>query len=259
MTKHIAVILTFCILLFGCSAHIEPTASVPTSSSTSVLSSSGQSQSAVTGPDTSIFIDMSGKALDMEDIKSIQLNYALGWNFDNEGYVAIRKEDVVGNCTVVGATGDYYLQYNREPPPTLVCDQNEYWVECEEELAGVLQVSGENITFFPYENPGNNFLLLCDREENELYYSNQRSISGNNGDIKVQPIGIVIWIDQSAVTKIPALGDQHDDTPRNYDANIKFTGISFAAISHGEGDKVFGTRATGDINNMDAITIHEQL
>lgn len=259
MKKLSTAILTFGILLFGCSAPIGPTISEPTSNSPSELSGSSQSQFAVTGQDTPIFIDMSGKALKMEDIKSIRLNYALGWNFDNEGYVTIRKEDVVGNCTVAGVSSDYYMQDHREAPPTLVCDQNEYWVECQDEIAGVLQVSDESVTFFPYENPGNNFLFLCDRKENELYFSKKSYIPGENGDIKVQPIGIVLWLDQGTVNSIPSLGDPPDDTPRNYDAGIKFISISFSAISHGDGDKVFGTRVTGEIQNMDSVTIHKQL
>lgn len=221
------------------------------------------------------FTDLSGDAITIEeeDIKSLNLTYAMGWNFDAEGYRTIRRGDTMGNGTVIETASAYHIQYKEDPfynreihadgLPGIICNGNAYWIECNDTISGVIQISGDSVAFFPYDNPGNNFLLLCIRdEENEKIFSESSYIHVNDSNkVKVQPIGIVLQMDSddNIVSEISGFEADKNLIPQYYDADVNFLEIGFSAISDGEGAEIFGTRASGRIESIDSISVKSKL
>ncbi len=263
MNKLIAALAVLLVVLCGCGGAAvpdEPSATMDGTRQTDVWSN---------------LTDISGAVIDLEkqNIKSLNLNYALGWNFDAEGYRTIRRGDTVGLCTVTEAVAGYHVLYEGDAfynvygkgdgLPVVICNRNDYWLECNGEISGILQISGNSIVFFAYDNPGNNFLLLCIRnEENEAVFSDTSHIHGKDSkEVKVQPIGIVLnnEEDSAVISQLPDLGAEETDSPRYYDAQVDFISLSFSAISDGEDAEIFGTRAWGSIESARSITIRSKL
>ncbi len=220
------------------------------------------------------FTDISGDviALEHKDIKNLELTYALGWNFDAEGYRTIRQGDIVGSCTVTEVASSYHVIYEDgafygtyskgDGLPVVICNGNGYWVECNDTISGILQISGDSVVFFPYDKPGKNFLFLCIREEgNEEVFANTSHIHINDDkEVKVQPIGIVLhFYDGDIISEIPGLETGENLNPQYYEAEILFDGISFSALSDGEDAEIFGTRARGSIESYDSISVLSSL
>lgn len=220
------------------------------------------------------FYDLSGDRIDLEneDIKGIQVNYAIGWNFDFNGYKKIRKGTQLGECFVTETLSDYYIEYQNNPP-SIICNKNSYWVRCSNTIDGVLEISKQDILFYPYyDKQGGNFLFVCERNENnEEAFSNKSKILINNQTINIQPIAISSNILKSDdfIDKISSyIGIKANsyntlisniETPIYIDTEIKFSdGISFFPHSDGEGTGLEGTFATGFINTINDITIKQQ-
>ncbi len=261
MIRLIAATFVLIVVLCGCGG-----AAVPDEPSVTM---EGASQTDV----WSNLTDISGAVIDFEkqDIKSLNLNYALGWNFDAEGYHTIRRGDTVGLCTVTEAVAGYHVLYEGDAfynvygkgdgLPVVICNRNDYWLECNGAISGILQISGGSIVFFPYDNPGNNFLLLSIRnEENEAVFADTSHILINGKDVQVQPIGIVLSNEEdgAVISQLPDLGAEETDSPQYYDAQVDFISMSFSAISDGEDAEIFGTRAWGSIDSARSITIRSK-
>ncbi len=261
MKRLIAATFVLVVVLCGCGGAAvpdEPSVTMEGASQTDVWSS---------------LKDISGAVIDFEkqNIKSLNINYALGWNFDAEGYRTIRRGDTVGLCTVTEAVASYHVLYEGDAfynvygkgdgLPVVICNRNDYWLECNGAISGILQISGDSIVFFPYDNPGNNFLLLSIRnEENEAVFADTSHILINGKDVQVQPIGIVLnnEEDGSVVSTVPGLDAGDIDSPQYYDAQVDFISLNFSAISDGEDAEIFGTRAWGSIDSARSITIRSK-
>ena len=251
MRKRMAIVLLILIILCGCGAHeIPPSEPVKPES--------------VSGLVWNSFRDMSGESVVFDHIKRITLNYALGWNLDQEGYIKLEPGTVFGNYIVTAASAGYFIQRDSDDRLSLVCDQTSYLVECQESIPGILQIADDTVQFFPYEDPGNNLLFIHYRQSNDAEIFAESSIvsTGNGDTIRIQPVGISLAgdnsvIEESIITEL--LPFDNEASLRWYDVNIRFNEIQLLGFCDGEGIEVFRTNVIGCIYDADFITINRQL
>lgn len=264
-------VLATAILLFGCSAGGEKTVEPPLEPPSAPEQSTGHEE-ALPPP----FADMSGKALDTDDTKQItfglgadvadielsdgwELDYALGWNFDNDGYTQIKKGDVIGGLTITEASSIYYIDNFSDALTVTFCGDNRYTADCGGTISGVIKTDGNSLILYPYNIDGNNFLFLCERDESgEDVFNALRYLrtSDRLGYTLVQPVGIVLQKEGDLFTKddIASLGLTLN---AYYNADVKVETITSSAECHGYASEIFGTRTWATVKGLESITISD--
>lgn len=285
--KKLIPLLASLMLICGCSASPPSLPAAQTSSVNQTDSSSqtsSQSQPDQTSGESPAqgfygwndFRDLSGELIDFsnKDVKGIDVNYSVGWNQDSSGYKKIRRGDKVGGYDVVEVAANYYIEYRKEGPPAVICNRNDYTVECGNVLPGVLVINQDGINFYAYYNKQKeNFFFICERNaDSEREFADQSTFSVSGGKtIHVQPIHIACqaFTDTQFIKEITKMAiGKTSDNPEFYstltesvylDAEITFESINFYPFSDGEGAGIFGTRAVGFVNSIDKIKVKSKL
>ena len=240
----------FILILVGCS-----TENAPDKSGSSVVSSA---PAALT---LEGFFDMAGEPLLFEEssINAIILDYAVGWNFDQKGYVKIRAGSEVGNCKVIAATSRYWIQYLPDGNMTLVCDQSDISLDCLEPLTGILAITSEEIRFHPYSSPNGNFWSLCPRSKKSEELNRNAAILPVEDGIPVQFLSFPLFLDNQHLTWRDLNLNDPGTEVFYYTATIEPSSLNFYAFTQGEGTQVFEDRATCYITSADKIILGRPL
>lgn len=213
------------------------------------------------------FTDLSGRPFDLDGtaIQSFNLNYALGWNFDQEGYQKIVADSEVGGYTVGTASSSYSIWYQQN---RVDCIANSYSLSRGQLMKGILKTN-ENVTdFYPYPNEtGDNFLFLCERTEatEQEFIEASTIVLADGRAVSVQPIPIRIavpkdvgdgtFLSSSTLEKLVGktlVPVDHLDTVY-LEAEVRFEpgSIEFHLIYEGYGDVIHGTEASGFVENVE--------
>lgn len=208
--------------------------------------------------DSDYFKDFAGNIVNFEDetIQSVNLNYALGWNFQSEGYKKIFRMDSINGFFVSDISSNYYIDYLNSK---LVCNKNTLTLSCEDDhvlISGIIRFTGEEALFYPFENE-ENFLFMCPRSvEAEKEFKDKSVLSFSDGkEYKVQPIHIacnMINDDGSNSLIDKAFLSEYAEMNLNdldyIEVEMGFIGMYFFTFSDGEGSEIYGTRATGSVD-----------
>ena len=275
MKKFIALLLLFS-LLSGCAAETQPSSSESLPESSEALSS-GESESlseeSVAGPffeRWSGFTDLSGQLLDLDGtaVKSFDLNYALGWNFDEEGYRKITIDSEVGGFPVGSISSSYYVSYNSDLTATAICSENSYYIGQIELMKGILKADGDGSEFYPYPNEaGNNFLFVCERTELEEEAFREASVIvlADGREVTVQPVPIGVGVSTEDGRKTPVTTAMLEELAGKtlvpdaqssvvyLEVEIRFEpgSVYFYPLSDGEGGGIWDTVAVGAIESVE--------
>ena len=270
MKKGIACILILLMSFSGCAPMAQPESVWDSSGDLSSAPSESPSETSAADPFLERwggFTDLSGKPIDLNGtvIQSFDLNYALGWNFDEEGYQRIVIDSEVGGYAVRMASSRYSIWYQQN---RVDCVANGYSLGRGQLMKGVLKVHDYGSVFYPYPSEkGNNFLFLCERTEDaEQWFKKESAIVLADGrEVSVQPIPIKVTIlaedGRGRVLSTSMLEELTgkalapiDHTDAVYlEAEVRFDpgSIEFHPIYEGYGDVIHRTEASGVVENME--------
>lgn len=220
------------------------------------------------------FCDLSGAPIDFSgtDVKSFDVRYALGWNFDAPGYRKLYQGDKIGDWEIQELHCKYYINYNNVgEPQSVLCDNNEYTVAGGKKLSGILMADKGGLGFYPYPDQSNhNFLFICERKEDfERTLADKSNLDvGNGKKVQVQPILIGIGgalEDSKLISRVSELlsGTPTYDAaffatlnePRYLKAEVQFSEITVYPYTVGEGAGIEGTRAIAYIADDNDIVV----
>lgn len=207
--------------------------------------------------------------LNGEDVKSFTVNYATGWNFDSEGSIKIKHESKIFGGTVYLPSSRYFVNYTYgiDNYPAAVCNDNTYTVSYDDSampIKGII-TSDENgdAVFYPYYNKnGNNLFMVCKRnEDSENEFKENLYLALPDGEkVKVQPfcVNLHYFDDNSGYAKEPVVSDFSSSGSDYLEVEIKLQDLTVWPFCDGEGEEIWGTRASAFFESLESVTVTKE-
>lgn len=207
--------------------------------------------------------------LNGEDVKSFTVNYATGWNFDSGEYKKIRHESKIFGGTVYLPSSRYFVNYTygTDSYPAAICNDNTYTVSYDDSAAPIKGIiaSDENgdAVFYPYYNKnGDNLFMVCKRDEDaENEFKKNLYLALPNGEkVKVQPfcVNLHYFDDDSGYAKEPVVSDFSASGSDYLEVEIKLQNLTVWPFCDGEGEEIWGTRASAFFKNLESVTVTKE-
>lgn len=200
--------------------------------------------------------------LDGEDVKSFRVNYSTVWNFDSDGTRNISQGDYIFGGEVTETYSNYFINYTvgSDACGPTICSENNYTIRYNEDSApikGVILKDESGIPmFYPYYNDnGDNFYMVCRRtEDEEKAFKEKMILSLPDGtEVKVQPVNIVLFMYNEAYD--PDLISKLFEKSECAEVEIKPSVIFVSGYNVSEDEELWGTRAVGEIKNLDDVNV----
>lgn len=200
--------------------------------------------------------------LDGEDVKSFRVNYSTVWNFDSDGTRNISQGDYIFGGEVTETYSNYFINYTvgSDAYGPTICSENNYTIRYNEDSApikGVILKDESGIPmFYPYYNDnGDNFYMVCRRtEDEEKAFKEKMILSLPDGtEVKVQPVNIVLFMYNEAYD--PDLISKLFEKSECAEVEIKPSVIFVSGYNVSEDEELWGTRAVGEIKNLDDVNV----
>ena len=199
------------------------------------------------------------------EINKFNLDYAVGWNFDINDTVNIKKGNILYGCTVNECHSTYKIMYSdnsyydrkahQDGNPYLIWNENQYEVSCKNNLNGIIKVFNNNISFFPFDEYNDNFMQVSARNEENLEYCRGLRVLELDGEkymVQSTEISIISENEFEIKEKFPEY-EAFSSEPLYYVGSIFFDKIIFSAKSSKENEDISTSEINGFIQSLDDI------
>ncbi len=258
------LLLFLCLLLCGCSQE----ASGDVSNSNVQNSFPVSSESEPFDEETAVSLyDFSGEMLSFKNgsIKSVNLNYVLGWNFDSEEYIRFSRGDKINGFYVWRVSSLYFFD---EFTQSLICNENSIELAAENDhvlVDGIIMLDENgNCVFCPYLNEnGENFPFMSPRDEgDEMWYKEESRLSFSDGEtFDVYPVNIYCSravddagngerIDKDILSEMAGVEAGEFEYLK---VRVGVTNLFIYADCDGEDSEIFGTRGSAWVDSVKII------